>query len=306
MITRFFLVKSKPGLIIFVWFILCIVLVDASNAQEVKRTLKRKVAIARFTNETKYAKGIFYYSQNPIEKQAADILATRLMATEKFILMERSDLEQIVDENAIKGQQSQLAGADYLIIGSVTEYGRATRGFNGLFSKSKTQRVNAAVSVRLVDVTTGQIIYADEAKGSAQTSTDQTLGMGQTAEFDMSLDDKAISAAISKLAENIWTKCLDRPWKSYFISVDEGLNIISGGTSQGIQVGDEFDVVEMGKKLQNPQTGLLIELPGTTVGRIKVETLGGETVDSEYAIVYFVDGRIESSQLNKYYIQERK
>ena len=39
--------------------------------------LKRKVAIARFSNETQYAKGAFYDKENdPIGKQALDILST--------------------------------------------------------------------------------------------------------------------------------------------------------------------------------------------------------------------------------------
>ena len=49
---------------------------NVSMAQEV-RTLKRKVAIGRFSNETQYAKGLFYDKENdPMRKQARDILST--------------------------------------------------------------------------------------------------------------------------------------------------------------------------------------------------------------------------------------
>ncbi len=51
-------------------------------------TLKRKVAIGRFTNETQYAKGIFYDRENdPMRKQALDILSAKLAASGKFILL---------------------------------------------------------------------------------------------------------------------------------------------------------------------------------------------------------------------------
>lgn len=94
-----------------------------------QKGLKRKVAIARFSNETTYAKGAFYTpDNNPIEKQAADILATKLAATEKFILIERADLDKIMDEVKIADVNYQKVGADFLIIGSVTEFGRATVG----------------------------------------------------------------------------------------------------------------------------------------------------------------------------------
>ena len=41
------------------------------EAKKEERSLKRKVAIARFTNETQYAKGIFYdkNNNNPVEKK---------------------------------------------------------------------------------------------------------------------------------------------------------------------------------------------------------------------------------------------
>ncbi len=62
-----------------------------SQAQEIKeevQVLKRKVAIARFSNETQYAKGLFYDKDNdPIGKQAIDILTAKLSPTNKFILL---------------------------------------------------------------------------------------------------------------------------------------------------------------------------------------------------------------------------
>ncbi len=280
----------------------------AVYAQGQQQSLKRKVAIARFSNETTYAKGIFYdkENRNPIEKQASDILATKLAATEKFILIERQDFDKIMDEAKIAEVNYQKVGADYLIIGSVTEFGRSTTGDEKVFSRSKNQKVNAGVSIRLVDVSTGQVIYSEEAKGEAETSAKQTMGYGKTADYDASLDDKAISAAISKLVENIMNKCMDRPWKSYFISVEDATFIISGGKSQGIKVGDVYAVIQKGKTTKNPQTGMMIELPGKPVGKIKIDLLGGETVDSEYSIVSFVEGSIDTAAVSNYYIAQIK
>ena len=51
------------------------------------KTIKRKVAIGRFSNETQYAKGIFYDKENdPMGKQALDILSAKLAASGKFLL----------------------------------------------------------------------------------------------------------------------------------------------------------------------------------------------------------------------------
>jgi len=282
-----------------------------SQVQEVKQddySLKRKVAIARFSNETTYAKGIFYDKDNdPMGKQALDILSTKLASTGKFILLERQDMDKIMEELKLAGNQgSQKVGADYLIIGSVTEFGRKNVGDVNAFSRTKTQTVEAAVSIRLVDVSSGQIIYSEEAKGEAETTNKTVMGLGERTDYDATLSDKAISAAISKLVENVINNCMNRPWKAYFLTYDDNGILISGGKSQGLKIGDTFDVIEKGKLIDNPQTGMKMELPGKTVGKIKIDFVGGDTPENEFSMVSFVDGNIDKQNLSNYFIKEKQ
>jgi curli biogenesis system outer membrane secretion channel CsgG len=270
--------------------------------------LKRKVAIARFSNETEYAKGLFYDKANdPLGKQAVDILSTKLAASNKFILLERSDLDKIMEEMKISGNNDfQKIGADYLIVGSITEFGRKTEGEVKVFSRSKSQIVQAGVSIRLIDVTTGLIIYSEEAKGEAETTNKTVMGLGEKTDYDATLSDKAISAAISKLVENVINNCIDRPWKSFFLAYDENGIIISGGKSQGLNTGEIYEVVEKGKSVKNPQTGMTFELPGKTVGKIKIDVMGGDNPQTEFSMVSFTEGSIDKQNLSNYYIKEIK
>ncbi|MDA9338232.1 CsgG/HfaB family protein [Flavobacteriaceae bacterium] len=279
---------------------------EISESTDEPRTLKRKVAIARFSNETSYAKGLFYDKNNdPMGKQAVDILSTKLASSGKFILLERQDYQLIKDElNIADNDGFQEIGADYLIIGSITEFGRKNIGESKVFSRSKTQIVEAGISIRLIDVSTGQIIYSEESKGQAETSNKTTLGLGKRTDYDSSLSDKAISAAISQLVENIINNCLNRPWKSYFLSYDQDGIIISGCESQGLRLGDHFDVFSKGRKVKNPQTGMFIELPGKRVGQITIDYSGGESSENEFSIVSFVDGNIDKNSLSKYFIKQ--
>lgn len=272
-----------------------------------KKTLKRKVAIGRFSNETEYGKGLFYDKENdPMGKQALDILSSKLGASGKFILLERNDLASLLEEANKNGTGAQQAiGADYMIIGSITEFGRKTTSHSQVFSSSKTQTVEAAVSIRLVDVATGQIIYSDEGKGAAEISTKTSfLGTGGHAGYDATLSDKAISAAIGQLVENIINKLTDKPWRSYFLSYDADAKIIAGGASQGIEVGMIFTVKTQGKKVKNPQTGIMVNLPGKAVGKIKVVETGGDSPETEYAIVEPVEGEINQEKISNYIIEE--
>ncbi len=271
-------------------------------SQSSEKTLKRKVAIGRFTNETQYGKGLFYDRENdPMRKQALDILSAKLAASGKFILLEREDLEKLMAE---AGENMQKIGADYIILGSITKFGRKVEGDQKIISKTKTQTVEAGVSIRLVEVSSGLIIYSDEASGFAETTSKTTLGVGGTAGYDATLSDKAISAALSQLVENIINKCMDNPWRGYVLSAEDGTYIISGGKTQGITEGAKFKLMKRGKIVKNPQTGMKIELPGTELGILTVVSTMGDTPETEISFCTYDGKELETSKLEDYYIME--
>ena len=271
-----------------------------------EKVIKRKVAIGRFSNETQYSKGIFYDKENdPMGKQALDILSSKLAASGKFLLLERSDLSTLLEESRKGGNALSTIGADYMIIGSITEFGRKNVGKSGVFSTSKTQTVEAAVTVRLIDVSTGLIIYSDEARGSADLTTKTTLGVGGRADYDATLSDKAISEAIGQLVENIINKSTDKAWRTYFLAFEEDAVLIAGGASQGIEVGDTFTIKTKGRSVKNPQTGMMIELPGKEIGTVTILATGGDTPETEYSFVEVSSNTdIDVDKLTEYYIEE--
>lgn len=272
-----------------------------------QRVIKRKVAIGRFSNETTYAKGIFYDKENdPMGKQALDILSAKLAASGKFLLLERSDLATLLEEAQKSDNGLATIGADYMIIGSITEFGRKNTGKSGAFSARKTQTVEAAVAIRLVDVSSGLIIYSDEGKGMAELTTKTTMGLGGKSDYDATLSDKAISEAIGQLVENIINKCTDKPWRTYFLSFDNDGQLIVGGASQGLKPGDTFAVMTKGKKVKNPQTGVMIELPGKQIGTVTIESSAGDTPETEFSLVSYNGDSIDSKKLFDYYIEEVK
>ncbi|MDN3651320.1 CsgG/HfaB family protein [Thalassotalea ponticola] len=266
--------------------------------------LKRLVAIGRFSDETKRGNSIFVdNNNNRLGKQASDILSARLTSTGKFIMLERPDIQLLASES--KTFDSTKVGSDYLIIGSVSEFGRRTESEVGVFSRNKIQVANATVNVRLVDVRTGQIIYSEEASGEARTEANRVLGVGQTAAYDTSLDDKAVSAAISKLVANIMNNLMDNPWQAYLIKGEEDSIFMTGGSNQGVKVGDEFAVIAPGKKVKNPQTGFMISMPGKSVGKVKVESFIGSGND-ELSVVSVTGTNLDLNQISNYVVREIK
>ena len=266
----------------------------AAQTPETK-SLKRKVAIGRFTNETAYGQSFFIDSDNNrIGKQAMDILSAKLFETGKFIMLERADLAQVEKELAMAGHSAMSNAADYLVVGSITEFGRKEISDVGVFSRVKRQEANATVHIRIIDVSTGQIIYSESGKGIAYTETGTVLGVGDKAAYDSSLNDKVLDVAITDLASNVIENMLDKPWRSFILSSDESNLVISGGKSQNITKDSVFDVVKTGKKVKNPQTGMYITLPGKTIAKIKVLSSFGNTAESEVSFSEVIEGNLDS------------
>ncbi len=269
-----------------------------------EKSLKRKIAIARFSNETKHGSSFLLDENNDrVGKQAMDILSTRLASTGKFLMLERADLNKIQSERSLSNIDAKKVGADYLIIGSVSEFGRSTNSEVGIFSRNKIQTARAKVNVRLVDVKTGQIIFSQEGTGTAESEANAVFGVGNRAGYDATLDDKALSAAISKLTSNLIENLLDMPWQSYILDEQEGFYILAGGESQGLKNGDIFSVQKRGKSILNPQTGLTIELPGKEIAQIKVQQLVGSG-ENEISLCAVIDGTLASIPFDQLIVKE--
>ncbi|MBL4942584.1 MAG: CsgG/HfaB family protein [Colwellia sp.] len=259
------------------------------------KSLKRKVAIGRFTNETTYGQSFFIDSNNNrIGKQAMDILSAKLFTTGKFIMLERADLARVEKELTMAGHSAMKNAADFLVVGSITEFGRKEVSDVGIFSRVKRQEANATVHIRIIDVSTGQIIYSESGKGISYSEAGTVLGVGDKAAYDSSLNDKVLDVAITDLASNVIENMLDKPWRSFILSSDEGNLIISGGKFQNITKNAVFDVVKTGKKVKNPQTGMYITLPGKNIAKIKVLNSFGDTAETEVSFSEIIEGNLDS------------
>jgi curli biogenesis system outer membrane secretion channel CsgG len=270
-----------------------------------KKHLKKKVAIARFSNETVYGQG-FWVDENKdrIGKQASDILSAKLSATDRFILLERTDIDKIYKEMNLGNLSNLNISADYLIMGSVSEFGRKNVSDVGVFSRVMKQEARAKVNIRLVEVRTGQIVYSEEGEGEAFSEAGTVMGVGGRAGYDSTLNDKAIGAAISKLVSNVIENLLHNPWRSYILAYENDSYIIAGGKSQGININDAFGVYKRGKAIRNPQTGMVVELPAQLVGKIRVASLTGSDPNNEISICNVDSGNIPKTNFEEYYIQE--
>jgi hypothetical protein len=206
----------------------------------------------------------------------------------------------------MKLKDSNLIGVDALIVGSVTEFGRNTTGKAGFLSATKIQTAHAKVEIRLVDVRTGYVFFTASGTGDASTESGEIAGFGSKADYDEALNDRAIGAAISDVQGALVSKLEERPWRTDILKVDGRLIYISGGTQQGIKVGDTLAVLQQGEAVKSAQTGFEIVLPAKAVGRVSVKSLFGDNETNEGAVAELLSGTIADSQKGRLYIAEIK
>lgn len=267
---------------------------------------KRKIIIGRFSNETNYGRTLLTDESNDrIGKQASDMLSSRLVKSNRFLVFERPDLDKVQAEQALTNENN-IIGADTIIIGSVTEFGRSVTGKAGFISSTKMQTAKAKVDIRLVDAKTGQSFFSATGAGEASTESGETAGFGSQADYDATLNDKAIAAAISDVINNLIVSLESRPWRTDILEVKGNAVYISGGKSQGLKEGDALSVMKRTKAVKSQQSGFTIDLPPEKVGSIKISSLFGDNETNEGSVAEITSGGVDANSLNDLFVKEEE
>lgn len=265
---------------------------------------KRKVAIGRFTNETNYGRSLLADADlDRLGKQASDMLSSRLVQSQQFLVLERPDAAKLEREQKVVGS-GMLVGADTLIIGSVTEFGRSVSGKVGFLSSTKMQVAKAKVDIRLVDVKTGLAYFSAQGAGEASVEVGEVAGFGSRSEYDATLNDRAIAAAISDVIDRLVSKLTDRPWRTDVLEVQGQQVFVSGGKRQGLRPGDELLVMASGQKVRSAQSGFEVTLPPTQVGTLKVISTFGDDETSEGSVCQLTGGTVDKAALTRLFVSQ--
>jgi curli biogenesis system outer membrane secretion channel CsgG len=178
------------------------------------KSTKPRIAVIEFKNK---ADNQWWYHGGA--EAAQDVFVTELVKSGKFRVVEREQLEALMQEkgltlsgdvdpkSAIK--VGKLLGVNYLLTGSVTEYGAQKKGahgsgFGGLpgFNVGKTT-FTAALNARLIDTSTGEIVWADEARSEDSHSNVDVGGFGGGVENDERMFDKVMKPCIQQLTASL-------------------------------------------------------------------------------------------------------
>ena len=268
-------------------------------------TLKRKIAVGRFSNSTNYGRALLIGTEaDPLAEQASDMFMARLVDSGRFLIFERDDIDVIQREQSFGlDPAARLVGVDTLVVGSITQFGRRTEGQTGFLSSTRRQTAEATVEIRLVDVQTGQAFFSTEGTGSASVEAGEVAGFGAQAAYDSTLNDAAIAAAVDDLMNNVIQQLEERPWHTDILEVTGNQIMMSGGRGQGLRTGDRFRVERPGRTVVSRQTGLPITLPGEVIAEVEVLSFFGAG-EAEGAVARVVSGVVPGENVQSLIVTE--
>lgn len=160
---------------------------------------KPTISVPEFKNETTW-----WWWQTSTSRELADALSNELTSTGKFTIVERQKLGEVLSEQELAelglvrqetaAKKGNLTGARYIVLGKVTSYeeGVSSESSGGNFGLNlgiinlgnsggnSKKEAYVAIDLRVVDSTTGEVVYARTVEGRA---TDESENSSSNAGF---------------------------------------------------------------------------------------------------------------------------
>jgi curli biogenesis system outer membrane secretion channel CsgG len=174
------------------------------------------ISVGKFDNRSSYMRGIFSDGVDRLGGQAKTILITHLQQTNRFNVLDRDNMEEIRQEAALKKQAQNLKGADFVVTGDVTEFGRKEVGDHQLFGilgRAKTQTAYAKVALNIVNIKTSEVVFSTQGAGEYNLSNREIIGFGGTASYDSTLNGKVLDLAMREAINNLVSAINSGAWQ---------------------------------------------------------------------------------------------
>jgi curli biogenesis system outer membrane secretion channel CsgG len=187
--------------------LLAVVLVPVLSAAPKGGGDKPRIAVLEFKNKADNQ----WWSHGGATA-AQDVFVTELVKSGKFTVVDREQLEAMMQEKHLTQsgdidkstamKLGKILGLNYLLTGAVTEYGNTdVSGGGGGVSAGKRKFV-AALNARLINASTGEVLWADEATQEESSVRVSVFGFGGGVD-DNRMFDKVMKPCIQKLVASL-------------------------------------------------------------------------------------------------------
>jgi curli biogenesis system outer membrane secretion channel CsgG len=279
---------------------------------------KRRVAVMDFNYATVQSQVTALFGTNQdVGKGIVDLLIDRLVNDGTYRVIERQAMTKLIAEQNFSNSNradtttaakiGKLLGVDTIIIGDITQFGRddhstgagaAASGLSkyglGGIGVHKSKAV-VAITARMVDVNTGEILASTTASGQSSRSGADLVGAGGGAtgaggggfnmgssNFGQTILGEAVKQSVDKLAIGLEANAAKLPVAappprvpvSGLVADATGNDItINVGASAGVRVGDTLAITRVGRVIKDPATGKPLRSIETQLGQITVTSV---------------------------------
>jgi curli biogenesis system outer membrane secretion channel CsgG len=164
------------------------------------------VIVGKMDNRSNFMRGIFSDGIDRLGGQAKTILVSHLQQAQRFNVMDRENMAEAKQEAQFKAAAQSIRGADYIVTGDVTEFGRKEVGDQQLFGilgRGKEQIAYAKVTLNVVNSLTSEVVYSAQGAGEYSLANREVVGFGGTASYDATLNGKVLDLAVREAVDHL-------------------------------------------------------------------------------------------------------
>jgi curli biogenesis system outer membrane secretion channel CsgG len=284
---------------------------------------KHRVAILDFQYATVMSsvQAMFGTAQD-VGRGISDLLVDRLVNDGDYRVIERRDLDKVLKEQNFSNSDradantaakiGRLLGVEAIIVGDITQFGRDDRNTNvgGVMSRwdkygvgkvgAHKAKAVVAVTARIVDVNTGEIMASASGRGESSRSGTNLLGGGGdwkgggggqldmgSSNFQQTIIGEAVKGAVTQLATQLDQdagRLHEESVKIDGLVADASGNTITVnvGSRGGVHKGDRLAITRVSRVIKDPATGKTLRTVEEPIGEIQITS-----VDETYAVGSF-------------------
>lgn len=258
-----------------------------------------RVAVIGFDST---APGYIWRIDSELSKAATDLMINALVKISRFRVFERIKLDAILEEQDFQVYSGRvdpstavkigkMLGVDLIVTGSVTSIVYQKSGGIKLGPVSlKKSAASATMTIRAINVTTGEIIFSEVKKGTTSKSGVSInvpvaggLGLSSQTVVDIfsAIEDVCQQAAV-EFAAKLDSKAMiisSLPLEGYVVKVESTSSgeitrvYINLGENSGIKVGDELKIFREGEVILDPKTNEVLDRELDLIAQARIITV---------------------------------
>jgi curli biogenesis system outer membrane secretion channel CsgG len=164
------------------------------------------VSVGKFDNRSGFMRGIFTDGVDRLGSQAKTTLIAHLQQSQRFNVLDRDNLAETKQEAQFKSQNQSIRGADFVVTGDISEFGRkevGDRQLFGILGRGKTQVAYAKVTLNIVNSISSEVVFSARGAGEYELSNREVVGFGGTSGYDATLNGKVLDLAMREAVNNL-------------------------------------------------------------------------------------------------------